>query len=495
MPTLNPHIGQQGLPYTLTFPTHAGQDDVIAFRGSVLYGDIAARDDSWRLRAGWFDLVQSDRFVFAPVAITSVIPALGPQTQESLVPSYPALASWTMASAGLPLHGADLVLNQGLGTVELTDADLPSPPGIGTRLTMASLVIDHGGGTRWSAQFAHLNSGGEPLSSSVLYGTDPLVPQTEQGVLAESTVAGQRQTIVGLRGAFHLAPGIDGLVEIGRSWFDADGAANPYVGPVQADYEHFSISHTVRRLTGAIEWYRFDPYYAPFSMAYGANENFWTSAWSWPGFAYESGYQSVDNSIVSNNRQGLRARFNIDGGPIEMHLVASHFDQITPYDLADYANVGFTETEFPPQIGTGTIGRQGQLGAWLTWHLSVADVILDSIYDQIDRAPSPGQPEEAVHMSVPQYVLTVARTFNSNFIATVGFGRFAQIGAWAVVGQNNIDFSQRTAFLGAQWRENDHLASILTVRRTTFSGQPFVAGGPIQDYEGWTVLFEQRFHY
>lgn len=183
MPTLNPHLGQQGMPYAFVLPTHAGQDDATAFRGSLLYGDVAASDDTWRLRGGWFDLVQTDRFVFAPVVISDVVPALGPTTQESLMPSYPGLDSWAMGSQALPEHGVDLVLKQGLGVAEFTDADLTAPPGIGVRLTMGSFVVDHGEGTRWSAQVAHVSSGGVPLSSTVLYGSSPTAMLTAQGIL------------------------------------------------------------------------------------------------------------------------------------------------------------------------------------------------------------------------------------------------------------------------------------------------------------------------
>jgi hypothetical protein len=80
-------------------------------------------------------------------------------------------------------------------------------------------------------------------------------------------------------------------------------------------------------------------------------------------------------------------------------------------------------------------------------------------------------------------------------MATLGLARFAQLGSWATVGTTNVDFSQRTAFMGVQWRESDNYASMLTVRRGTFSGTPYVPGGPSQDYQGWTALFEQRFHY
>src|SRR6185312_17436123 len=132
----------------------------------------------------------------------------------------------------------------GLATAEFTDADLPAPPGIGARLTMGSVVVDHGEGTRWSAQAARIRSGGNPLASATLYGSNPQVPLTNQGLLAFSTLGGQRQTTAGIRGAFHASPLVDGLVEVGRSWFDADQTANAYAGPVQGGFYHVALSHT-----------------------------------------------------------------------------------------------------------------------------------------------------------------------------------------------------------------------------------------------------------
>ena len=83
-PTLNPHLGSQALSYAVTFPQHAGQDDGTAFRASILGGSVATADGALRIRGGWFDLAQTDRFVFVPPTITSLIPAIGFATAESL---------------------------------------------------------------------------------------------------------------------------------------------------------------------------------------------------------------------------------------------------------------------------------------------------------------------------------------------------------------------------------------------------------------------------
>ncbi|HEY6357993.1 MAG TPA: hypothetical protein VIX35_07090, partial [Vicinamibacterales bacterium] len=123
--TLNPHLGSQALPYQIAFPTHAGQDDGSAARVSLLSGSIGTHDGSLNLRGGWFDLVQSDRFVFVQPPLTNVTPAIGVQTAESLGNGPPTLDSWPAAPPGLPLDGIDLVARHGIATLEITNAALP----------------------------------------------------------------------------------------------------------------------------------------------------------------------------------------------------------------------------------------------------------------------------------------------------------------------------------------------------------------------------------
>jgi hypothetical protein len=84
MPTLNPHLGSQALPYAVSFPTHPGQDDGTATRLSILSGRIATADGNLSLRAGWFDLGQTGRFVFAQPNLTSLNPAIAYAPPETL---------------------------------------------------------------------------------------------------------------------------------------------------------------------------------------------------------------------------------------------------------------------------------------------------------------------------------------------------------------------------------------------------------------------------
>src|SRR4029077_16048344 len=136
MSTLNPHVGSQALPYAISFPTHAGQDDGTNTRASILAGSVVAHDGAWFLRGGWFNLNQSDRFVFAQPPLTSLTPAVMAQTAESLGNGAPSVEAWPALASGIPLHGVDLTLHEKSTTLEMTSAALPSLPGTSARITL-----------------------------------------------------------------------------------------------------------------------------------------------------------------------------------------------------------------------------------------------------------------------------------------------------------------------------------------------------------------------
>jgi hypothetical protein len=69
--TLNPHLGFQQIGFHIAFPTHAGQDDGTGFAASVLSGSVGTSDGRVLVRGGWFDLQQSDSFVFMQPAVTN----------------------------------------------------------------------------------------------------------------------------------------------------------------------------------------------------------------------------------------------------------------------------------------------------------------------------------------------------------------------------------------------------------------------------------------
>ncbi|MFY9780419.1 MAG: hypothetical protein WAJ85_07915, partial [Candidatus Baltobacteraceae bacterium] len=203
LPTLNPHVGSQALPYAIAFPTHAGQDDGTALRLSILSASVATADGDLALKGGWFDLTQTDRFVFAQPALTNVNPAIAYAPAETLSNGLAGLDIWQPNSSALPLQGTDVVAKRDLATLELSNAALPSLPGTSARMTLGSFVLDHGEGTRYSAEFLHLGTSGAPFTTTVPFGANPQYLSTPQGTLPTSVLSGQQETIAGLRAAFH----------------------------------------------------------------------------------------------------------------------------------------------------------------------------------------------------------------------------------------------------------------------------------------------------
>ena len=89
---------------------------------------------------------------------------------------------------------------------------------------------------------------------------------------------GQRETIAGVRGAFHIVPsqGIDGLVEAGRSWYDASPVSRPGT-QAPGDYYHAGASRKHNRGTAFLDYYRMDARYATIILPYGVPENQWSA--------------------------------------------------------------------------------------------------------------------------------------------------------------------------------------------------------------------------
>ncbi|TAM72723.1 hypothetical protein EPN44_15670 [bacterium] len=495
MATVNPHLGSQALPYAIAFPTHAGQDDATAARASLLSAGLRARDGSFELRGGWFDLRQTERFVFQPPAVTSVAPEIGVATNESLGAGPPALDWWTQSAPSLPLHGVDLVAHSRLGTIELADASLPSLPGTSARLTSASLVVDHGEGTQWSAQVAHVATGGDLMPTTILFGGDAQLVPTPQGNLPVSRIGGQRETVYGVHGAFHVGRGLDGVVELARSTYDADHVAQPGTGR-PGNYEHAGLARGLGRARASLDWYRNEPYYATVILPYGAPENVWSVAWSWPGQWLKSNYQMIDNGVANVNRQGYRVKYTLPGGPLELALSYARFAQIDPITTTDAATTGFVDGFFlPQQPAEATIGRQQQFALWAAWHPAFGDVTLDYVDDAMHRSAAPGAPADAVSYDAPEFALTIAHRFNPRLLVSVGLARYAMRGSFAHGGAINVDFAQRLLFAGLQLQEGAHTAALLEFRRSAFAGIPIAVGGASPNFAGSLLVVEQRIRY
>ena len=493
LPTFNSHIGATNLPYAISFPMHAGQEDTSASIVSPLFGSFGAHDGSWQLRGGFFDMVQSDRFVFVQSPFTNVSPNIGLQTAESLGNGPAALDSWPALEPGLPLHGYDFVGKQGIAQLEVTSAALPALPGDSTRANIASLVFDHGEGTRYSFSYLHVWTGGTPIFTTTYYGADPHATPGPQGNLQSSTLGGQSETIAGARAAVHLSPATDGVVEIGQTWYNADMVSLPGTNRPGGFYHVGATAHH-HRSTLELDLWRFEARYANAILPYGTPENVWSAGWAWPGVWLKSTYQLVDNTIApGSNRQGYRLRYGLDHGPLEFHAAYSTFHQIEPSTATNMQQVGFVDGFFLVQADPGaTLGTEHQYNAWIAWHPSFGDLTLDYADDTMFRPSVPTQPVDAVTYQAPQVVFTFAHTFSKYAVADAGYGRYAMRGTWAQT-FTNVDYSQSTAFVGAQLAESRGAAILIQLRRAVFAGLPSAPNDPPPNFAATTFILEQRY--
>ncbi len=494
LPLINPHLGSQHLPYSIVFPTHAGQDDASLIAGSVpLAASLGAADGSWALTSGWFDLMQTDRFVFVQPPLTNVTPAITIQPAESLGNGPTVIDGWPSPLPGLPLNGTDITLHRGSLSAELSNAALPALPGTSARVTIGSLVLDRGGGTRFSTELLHLNTAGNILSTT-LYGANPTLNSGPQGPLPTSELGGQIQTVAGVHAMFHATPALDADVAIGRAWYAAQHVFEPG-SEKPGGYYHAALIRSIGRVTATAEAFRFEPRYATAILPYGAPENIWSVAWSWPGVWLKSTYQLVDNSVVGTNRQGYKLRYAVDHGPLEVHASFAVFRQIEPASLRNGHQTGFVEGFFlPQQDGFETIGRQKQIGAWIAWHPAFGDVTLDYVDDMMHRSAAPSQPQDAVSYEAPQLVVSYGRMLNRGARIVVGVGQYAMRGTFAQGSLTNVDFRQNVLFAGGQFAESKHAMILVHARLHEFSGLPSAFGGPSPNYHGALIVIEQRFH-
>lgn len=489
-PTLNPHLGAQSLPYRIVFPAHAGVDDGNAFVASILSGSIATRDGRAALQAGWFNLHQSDAFVFAQPALTNVTPAIGFATAESLGSGPPNLDWWQNAQA-LPLHGIDGFFKQGLATFELTDATLPSLPQTSARLAMASLVIDHGEGTRYSAQVAHVVTAGNPYSEAVLFGSNPTLFVTSQGWLPASTIGGQQQWIAGARAAFHVSRRVDGVLEYGHSTYGESGVAHSGSGK-PGNYYHAGATENAGRASFGADVYRNEPFYAQTLLPYGAPENTWDVTWAWPGQWLKSNYQVINNFPVNINRQGYRLDYALHGGPLEVKAVWGEFAQIEPITISNAMRTGFVEGFFLPQLdANATLGRQQQYALWTAWHSRFGDFTFDYANDAIRRPAAVSAPQDFVNYDAPEYVAAFSRRLGAATLGSVAVGRFAMRGSYAQLG-TNLDFAQRTLMAGVELQESRTAAVLFSARWVSFDGLPAAPLNPSPAWAGTLLVLEER---
>jgi hypothetical protein len=490
MPTLNPHLGSQALPYAIAFPTHPGQDDGTGVRLSILGAGLATADGSLALKVGAFDLTQTNRFVFAQPALTSVNPAIAYAPAESLSSGLAGTDTWQPASTVLPLVGVDVVAKRGIATLELTNAALPSLPGTSARATIGTLTLDHGEGTSYSLQLLHLSTAGAPFGTTVPFGANPQFLLSPQGTLPTSTLSGQQQSIVGLHAAAHLVRAwrIDTVVDLARAWYSAQDVALPgTAGP--GGYAHLGLSTTFGRATATLDLFRMDARYATIILPYGVPENQWSASFAWPGQWLKSNFQLIDNSTLGVNRQGYRARLFVDKGPFEWHAEYTDLRQIDLETTVTSQYTGFVDGYYLPQLpANATLGRQQRYALWLAWHPRFGDLTADVVNDQLSRPAL--VPTDRVSYGVPQVVVTFSRHFSPAVVGAVGAGRYAMIGTFS----QPIDFAQRLWFAGVVVKQSPQASALLTFRRTTFDGITTAPGSTVPpSFTGSLVLFEQRF--
>jgi hypothetical protein len=489
IPNLDDHDLSRIVPYDIVFPTHAGQDDAAVANASLLGASIAAPNGDWKIRGGYFDLMQSDRFVFAPPPITSAVPSLGVQTTETLGPAMPSIKDWTAAPSSLPLLGADGYWHRGDVSLEITDALLPSLPNTNVRLTMGSLVLDRGDFGRFSVQLAHLWTTGDPILTTSFFGVDQDIHYGNQGRLYTSELANQEQTISGARAFFHPLKGWDALAELGRAWYDAGLVTEPGTSRF-GNYEHYSLARHIGDDLATLEYHRFDPTYATMILPYGMPENVWSVAWSWPGVWLKSTYQLVDNSVIGANRAGFRFKYDHTAGRLEVHASGGDWREIVPETIANASQVGFVDGFFLLQKnGFGTHGRDEQLGLYAAWHMPHDDFAFDGVDDYLSRYADPGQPLDLVATRSPQIVVSWAHHFSGKLLAVGGYGRYETVGTWAIT---PVDAVYGVGFAGVQFTTGPNMALLVEARRYGLAGLPSIPNGLPPTMNGTAFIVDQR---
>lgn len=491
LPTLNPHLGSQALPYRVAFPSHAGEDDGTGVRLSLLSGSVATADGNLRVRGGYFDLAQTARFVFAQPLLTNVNPAIAYAPPETLSSGLPGSDLWQPYATALPLHGVDVVAKRGTATLEVTNAALPSLPGEAARMTMGSLVFDRGEGTTFTAQVLHATTSGLPFVTTVPFGTNPAFTPFPQGVLPTSTLDGQQQMIAGLRATFHISPalGLDGVAQVGRSWYHAEPVDRPGT-EVPGGYYQLSFVKTQGRSTASVDLLRMEPRYATMILPYGVAENQWSTSFAWPGQWLKSNYQLIDNSVLGVNRQGYRLRYFIDKGPLEVHAEYTDLRQIEEETTQTSTQAGYVDGFYLPQVpNAATFGRQKRFALWTAWHPRFGDLTLDIVDDELFRPFLASHPEDRVSYEVPQAVVTYSRHISRAIVAATGLGRYAMKGAFS----EPIDFAERLYFAGIEIQQTPKSVILLSFRRTAFGGiATFPSSTRSPNFTGNTFIVEQR---
>ena len=489
-PTGDPHEGYSSLNYGINFPTHQGQVGLLGTQATLPYSlGIESNDGAWKVIGGFFNLTQTDRFVFAPPAITSVDPSVGVATAETLGPGMPNLDSWNPSPTTLPLLGADATYTKGSVTAEASDSLLPVLTGMEARMLEGSIVDDRGAFGRFSAQAEQIDTAGTPIGTTTFFGTNQTLYPGAQGRLSTSTLDDQYQTIAGIRGLFHPLNNYDALIELGRAWYSVTTPDEPNTNR-PGTWEHFAITrHFTDKLDAGVEYFRFDPRYATIILPYGIPENVWSVAWSWPGNWLKSTYQAVDNSTIGINRLGYRAHADYAAGKLELHADTYVWRQVEPITFANASQDGWVDGFFLLENNANpNLGWQRQVNVYAAWHLGKDDLTLDAVWDRSYR-PAGSDPIDLVDTNYPQVVGSWQHHWGKRALAAVGYGRYAASGTWSTT---PIDAIYGSAFAGGQWDFGNGQQILLSVRRYGLNGLPSIPGGPSPLMRGTAIVLDHR---
>jgi hypothetical protein len=495
IPTLNPHLGLRAVSVPPAFPTANGQDPIGTVRTSVLSGAIGRRDGSLLVRGGWFDLAQTEPFVFQPPAETNTPIAFTAPLPEGLGDGPQTFDLFDAGRTRLPLQGVDLLLRPWNAVrIELTDAQLPQPPGTQARMLGASAEVDPGNGVSYAAQVDRLVTGGQPVVATTLFGNTPTIVPSAQGPLPTSFLNGQTMMTGGLRASFPIGR-VSVELRAGYSCYGADGTAMAREHCTPGQYEKLRLLHGFGAVGASLDVVRFDATYAPAILPYGTPENIWSIAYSWPGTWLKGDYQFVDNATLGPNRQGARIGANFTVLGVQTRLAYGQYRQIRPYDTSNAFEPGFVEGFFLPQLTAagGTLGKEQHVAAAFIAHPRIADVELDLTDVTMSLAGSPGHPDEAVAMNYPAYTLTLTRGFGPVLRGALGTGRYASDGAWVTAGPKNADLAESVFFAGLAYRVSPASALAVQYRLYSVGGIPTVPQGTPPAYHGPQWMVEQRF--
>lgn len=488
----DPMEGRSPLSLPVAFPTHAGANDIGVAEFVVPYsGTIRSNDGHWRVSGGFVDTTQYDSFVFVQPAFASFNPSMNVQTFETLGPGLSDLHSWTHLAQALPLLGIDAYDTVGALRVEATDALLPIYQGATARVTGANVVWDRGDAGRYSADVAHVRTGGAPIVIPSLFGANPTTNPGPQGPLALATIGNQSQTVAGVRGYFHPHRGYDATIEFGRSWYDASLVARPGTATA-GTFEHLALARNFNSTDNAgIDYYRMDPRYGTAYIPYGTSLNVWGTAWAYPGPWLKGSYQLVNDAWGGTNRVGVRAHGTIVRGPWTLSAAAYDYRQVEPSTYANLTQTGFVEVDYLV-LAPGDIeyGHTRGVDAYVAWQHARDTLSLDFANDAQYRDHAAFAPVDTVDMRYPQLVAAEQHRFSRSLLASVGYGRYGLNGTWTTTA---VDATYGLGFAGLEWDMGRFGQLLVQVRRYGVVGIPTVPGGPPLTFRGTGITVDHHF--